>query len=62
MRNLNRRKQLDRTCEQRSCEQDNQQPGVGVEPSEFLFQGIQHLSELVQWINRSAVVAYPNIQ
>ena len=46
MRNLDGRKQLYRPCKQRGYEQDNQNPGVGVEPSEFLLQGVQHFMEL----------------
>lgn len=46
MRDLDWRKQLDRTCKQRGYEQENQQPGVGVEPSEFLLQGVQYFLEL----------------
>ena len=44
VRDLDRRKQLDRTCKQRGYEQDNQQPGVGVEPSELLPQGVKMIS------------------
>lgn len=46
MRNFDGRKQLDRTSKQRGYEQDNQEPGVGVEPSEFLLHGVQHFLEL----------------
>lgn len=46
MRNLHRRKQFDSPRQQRGEEEENQQPGVGVEPTEFILQGREHLAEL----------------
>ena len=46
MRNLDRGKHFDCACKQCGYKQDDHQPGVGIKPSEPVFHGGKHSSEL----------------